>query len=196
MPTLFPGRCNPPKTMKPVYTLKKGAANADSPLRTFGGGTMSPTRRAEGSAGGAAGVEAVLVLPLLVLLFFGVADVYFYTNTYLAFVQIGREAVLTGVFSSGADSVADDLDPSLADYNACEPDPSGDCMHTVIHWRVRRLVESHSPRIVEGTLGIRSSGSAATKEVTALVSGTYRSLFPLFSGVPVRAEVKATSLGV
>ena len=98
------------------------------------------------SQSGGALIETTLVLPVLLLVVFGISRFLYISQTYLSLNLISREAVLPASTTANAShGERVNLDPTSAEVEVClqSASPNGDCAHIIAHWRIRKLLKSN-----------------------------------------------------
>ena len=166
------------------------------------------------SATGGIVVEAVLWLAFLALLIPNIIEFVFLSNTYIALSQITREAVLTEVsvpssaLTSGPPMVSiDSPPPSFVSqesgiqnclvapaYREFVPGFDRSCLHTLVAWRVRRLIESNRVRLRPEDLKIVTRYTA-DNVMSVEIEAKYRGLFWLFDGIPLHGVASGGYVG-
>lgn len=146
-------------------------------------------------------VEAVILLPLLLLAILGISDLYFYADAYMSLTHTSREALMSASGLTGFQGTRTTLPVTLADYQQCMASPStnSDCGHKIVQWRIQRLVESHHPRIDSKTLTVSTMTENAPDGplVGLSVSARYlpvSSVSTIFGTFSVRSSAKMYQL--
>lgn len=132
-------------------------------------------KRQSAKEGGAALIETVILLPLLLTALLGISDLYFYADAYMSMAHTSREALLSGSGLRGFKGTRTNLSVSLKEYLRCLDSQDEECGHKVVQWRIQRLVESHQPRIDTKTLQVASKSNAAPsgETISLTVSADY-----------------------
>ena len=149
---------------------------------------------------GAVLIETLIVLPLLLLLLFGLFDLYRYSQVYLSLQQIVREALSGGsrYKFDAADTGAPD--PSLpvtdSDIKYCLNNTTPDCRGKVVQWRVQRMIKSYKLAIDPASLSIQSHrDSGAGHGIVVSVEARYISGFSFFKGLTMQVTMRGDQIG-
>jgi len=132
---------------------------------------------------GAALIETVILLPLLLIALLGISDLYFYADAYMSMAHTSREALLSGGGLKGFRGSKTTLSVSLNEYTKCLDSQEEDCGHKIVQWRTQRLIESHQPRIDTKTLSVASRSEATPdgETISLTVTADYAPITSLTS---------------
>lgn len=114
---------------------------------------------------GAAMVEAAVAIPLVLIFVLGLAQLAQVCEPALGLEDVVRETALSGTRLPAIAGAAADQNPSLSQYLSCiEEVFTPACAHTVLHWRARRLLESH--RLSQDGLQLSTEFNATARILT------------------------------
>ena len=168
-----------------------------------------------GQSGGVM-VEAVLWLSFLVVLIPSIIEMFFLSNTYLGLSQITREALLTqitipnsalspqeyhlvsdeGVPPSAAQQLSElKLCCVLPECNRYKPGFTKECAHTVVKWRIRRLIESNQIKVKPENLTIKTA-QLANNVMSIDIEAAYDGMFWLFDGIKLHGRANGGYVGL
>jgi len=145
---------------------------------------------------GAIWIESCIAIIFLCAVTFSTVEFFFIADSYMTLSQTVREAAYAGISSQGHLGREENLNPDVDLYNGCmaNTSTSTQCAHVIVHWRVRRLVETHVPRIIPSSLNIISSFDVGTGYFTVKVDMRYKPLFSKLGTVPLRHTVSSKML--
>lgn len=145
---------------------------------------------------GAILMEGAIVFPLLAMIFLTLADVFFYTNAYMATNQMVREGIMTGAALStispdnGSTVVITLL--SGAPVNDCAPDGTSNCGHYRVQWRMQQLRDA-LPLNFTTFETVETAYSDATLIFRVKIAGTYHGTSPFFYNRTFFVEARGVS---
>ncbi len=150
-----------------------------------------------GHSRGAALVEAAIVIPLWIVMFYGIVELFIMLRTYTTLNQIVREAVSMAATGNPADPYSPIPIPmGVTEFSPSNPPPSTrdqciaswaagiasstNCGAIVINDRVHHLIDSTSIRINGGseTATVTITRITSPDQVSVKVTIPYRTLFP------------------
>lgn len=147
---------------------------------------------------GTALTEAVIVLPVLLIILGILIDTYYIVHAYEALNRATREAMIIGSVLQELEGQRQNISSNLNEYNNCLTAPNNDCAHRLIHWRVRRILESQNSGIKDNSLDIKTvvpNVNLPFKRVTLFVSGRVNGVTPLSSLLTIRVQETVAILG-
>ncbi len=147
---------------------------------------------------GAALVEAAIVIPLWIIIFYGAVELFFMITTYTALSQLVREGLYGGAIGMsnnplqplpiqvGTTCYGPDCPPQAITYQDCiaNNNASPNCGAIMIQARIRLAATSLNLRLKGGAEAMTITISRVTvgpgnNQITVSIAAPYNSLFPL-----------------
>ncbi len=146
---------------------------------------------------GTALTEAVIVLPVLVIILGILIDTYYIVHAYEALNRATREAMIIGSVLQKLEGQQQNISSNLNQYENCLTAHNIHCAHMLIHWRVRRILESQNSGIKDDSLDIKTvvDDNLPFNRVTLFVSGRVNGVTPLSSLLTIRVQETVAILG-
>jgi hypothetical protein len=138
--------------------------------------------------GGAALYEAAVMLPFLLVVLTGLADIAILSTSYIGLNQVSRETVITGADlpSNLFQGQNANLTPTLQQYEMCLSIPTSGCGHIILQWRARRMVESN--RMNPTQLELETNLDGSNEVLSAKIQGKFTTILRFLSAVTVHGS--------